>query len=404
MSMSTGPAAAIVAASGFIWSMNGQRVVATPTVASDPVARNKKSRFVTEWPPWPVEAVSELIVMQRVSKRTSGFGIPNHRRRMNSTARAPFVYPPPSPLATPRSPRTLVVLGFPRRFDDDPAGVEIDAQRNGFCEREKQGFPPVGRRDLENVPSAMVHERYDPADRRPCCVNGFQSYQVVVVEFVLAGRRQLVAASEDFHVLQRLGRLTSRNPGDARHQHVVLERPEGFERERSRTALVGQRPIDADRARFASQRFDANFPAHPLRRAEYAHKSEAVGRAKVALAFSARRSRRGFFGCGRSSGGALLRLLLRQRLLRIVVRFALGEAKAVEQAQPAFGRLRAFGEPCLGLLLIEHDAAGVVLGLQRIEGADLFDKATVARHARVGDHNAIEGALLCAAAGEADFH
>ena len=100
MSMSTGPAAAIVAASGFIWSMNGQRVVATPTVASDPVARNKKSRFVTEWPPWPVEAVSELIVMQRVSKRTSGFGIPNHQRRMNSTARAPFVYPPLSSLAT----------------------------------------------------------------------------------------------------------------------------------------------------------------------------------------------------------------------------------------------------------------------------------------------------------------
>ena len=58
--------------------MNGQSVVATPTAASDPVVRNRKSRFVTEWPPWPVEAVSELIVMQRVSKRTSGSGIPNH--------------------------------------------------------------------------------------------------------------------------------------------------------------------------------------------------------------------------------------------------------------------------------------------------------------------------------------
>jgi hypothetical protein len=58
--------------------MNGQRVVATPTVASDPVARKRKSRFVTEGPPWPAEAVSELIVMQRVSKRTSGLGNPNH--------------------------------------------------------------------------------------------------------------------------------------------------------------------------------------------------------------------------------------------------------------------------------------------------------------------------------------
>ena len=39
MSMSTGPAAAIVAASGFIWSMNGHRVSAAPTAATDPVAR-----------------------------------------------------------------------------------------------------------------------------------------------------------------------------------------------------------------------------------------------------------------------------------------------------------------------------------------------------------------------------
>ena len=73
MSMSTGPAAAMVAASGFIWSMNGQIVVATPTAASPPVARNRKSRFVTEAPPWPSEAVSELIVIQRASK-TIGAG------------------------------------------------------------------------------------------------------------------------------------------------------------------------------------------------------------------------------------------------------------------------------------------------------------------------------------------
>jgi len=95
---STDIAAAIVAASGFIWSMNGQRVVATPTVASDPVARNRKSRFVTEAPPWPTEAVSELIVIPCASK--AGLGSQNHRRRMNSTARALCVYPPPASLAT----------------------------------------------------------------------------------------------------------------------------------------------------------------------------------------------------------------------------------------------------------------------------------------------------------------
>src|SRR5580704_6224653 len=109
-------------------------------------------------------------------------------------------------------------------------------------------------------------------------------------------------------------------------------------------------------------------------------------------------SRRGLFCCGRSSRGALLRLLLRLRLLRVVVRFALGEAEAVEQTQHAIGRLRALGEPRLGLLLIEHDAARVILGFQGIEGADLFDKPAIARHTRVRHHNAIESALLCAAA------
>ena len=39
MSMSTGPAAASVAASGFIWSMSGHRVAAAPTVPTAAVAR-----------------------------------------------------------------------------------------------------------------------------------------------------------------------------------------------------------------------------------------------------------------------------------------------------------------------------------------------------------------------------
>ena len=55
--------------------------------------------------------------------------------------------------------------------------------------------------------------------------------QVVVVEFVMRRRRQLVAAGEDFHALQRLGRLAGRNAGDPRDQHVVLERAQRFEDE-----------------------------------------------------------------------------------------------------------------------------------------------------------------------------
>jgi len=85
------------------------------------------------------------------------------------------------------------------------------------------------------------------------------------------------------------------------------------------------------------------------------------------------------------------------------VRLALGDAEAVEQPQHAIGRLRALGEPSLGLLDVDHQAGRVVLGLQRIEGADPLDEAAVARHARVGDDDAIERPLLGAAAGETDF-
>jgi hypothetical protein len=45
----------------------------------------------------------------------------------------------------------------------------------------------------------------------------------------------------------------------------------------------------------------------------------------------------------------------------------------------------------------------VLLRLEGIEGADLFDEAAVARHARVGDDDAVERALLGAGARETDF-
>ena len=96
MSMSTGPAAAIVAESGFIWSTNGQRVVVRrrprPTTRSsergNPASKPRRL-------PWPSEAVSELIVMACASK--AGFGSQNHRRSRKCAAQTPSVYPPPRP-------------------------------------------------------------------------------------------------------------------------------------------------------------------------------------------------------------------------------------------------------------------------------------------------------------------
>src|SRR5271165_4502550 len=115
------------------------------------------------------------------------------------------------------------------------------------------------------------------------------------------------------------------------------------------------------------------------------------------------RGRLGGLGRGRGGCCALLSLLLWLGFYRVYARLALCEAETVEQAQHTIGRLRALGEPGLGFLLVEHEAARVVLGLQRIERADPFYETAVTRHARVGHDNAIERALLCAAARQADF-
>src|SRR5574340_41976 len=111
----------------------------------------------------------------------------------------------------------------------------------------------------------------------------------------------------------------------------------------------------------------------------------------------------GFRGGGAGRGGALLRLLPRLRPGRVVARLALHEAEAVEEAQHAVGGLGALAEPAFRLLLIEGEARGVVVRLQGIVGPDPLDEPAVARHARVGDDDAVEGALFGARAREADF-
>jgi hypothetical protein len=57
----------------------------------------------------------------------------------------------------------------------------------------------------------------------------------------------------------------------------------------------------------------------------------------------------------------------------------------------------------LRTLDIDLDAFRIVLRQQRIERADLLDEAAVAGRTRVGDHDAVEGTLLGAAASEPDF-
>src|SRR5690606_14884301 len=82
----------------------------------------------------------------------------------------------------------------------------------------------------------------------------------------------------------------------------------------------------------------------------------------------------GFFDGGSLGGllfSALGGLLARLGLVRVVACVALGQAGGVEETQHAVGRLGANAEPMLGTLGVQHDAAFIVLGQQRIEGAQL---------------------------------
>src|SRR5581483_5022939 len=86
------------------------------------------------------------------------------------------------------------------------------------------------------------------------------------------------------------------------------------------------------------------------------------------------RGRRAALGrCSRSR--PLLRLLARNRLLRIVARGALGEAGGIEETEHAVGRLGALRQPVLNALGVERHALLVALRQDRIVGADDLDEA-----------------------------
>src|SRR5262249_27943631 len=123
---------------------------------------------------------------------------------------------------------------------------------------------------------------------------------------------------------------------------------------------------------------------------------------------SPRRPRSG--GAGRSAGGlcgllrAGLRLGLRRRFLWrfVVLRFG-GDARVAKEARDGVARQGAAPEPMLDAILFQRHALGMAAVEHRVVGAQLFDKAAVARAARVGDDDRIERPLFGAAASEPDF-
>src|SRR5579864_190996 len=74
-----------------------------------------------------------------------------------------------------------------------------------------------------------------------------------------------------------------------------------------------------------------------------------------------------------------------------------------EEAMDPLARQRAHLQPMLNALGLHHQALGMALVEHRIVGAELFEEASVARAARIRHHDAVEWALLGAAARHANF-
>ena len=86
---------------------------------------------------------------------------------------------------------------------------------------------------------------------------------------------------------------------------------------------------------------------------------------------------------------ALLRLGFRRRFdRRLADRRLLDQAGIAEEARDPVGRQRADPEPMLDPLVLQGHAVGMAAIEHRIVGAELLDKAAVARAARIGDDDA----------------
>src|SRR5436189_541035 len=113
----------------------------------------------------------------------------------------------------------------------------------------------------------------------------------------------------------------------------------------------------------------------------------------------------GFGGLGllrRTLLGALLGLLARQTLVRVILGGALLDAGGMEEAEHAIARLGADAEPMPDAVGVELHALFAVLGQQRIVAADALDELAVARIARIGDDDLVIRPLLRAAPGKPD--
>src|SRR6056297_1658209 len=102
--------------------------------------------------------------------------------------------------------------------------------------------------------------------------------------------------------------------------------------------------------------------------------------------------------------GALLGFLARCAFFQVGALFLGDDASGFQHTADPVGRLRAMIHPVLNAFHVHFDAVFAVFRQKRVIGSQLFDKAAVARHTRVGRDNAVERALLAAAAGETNFH
>ena len=221
-----------------------------------------------------------------------------------------------------------------------------------------------------------------------------------MVVLALSRRRQSLARQIEFDAPELLRRGPVRNPCDP-GDHAALDQVLHRDLEAALARGIQQRAVAPDGRGLAGEALELHQALQPMRRSDPAHEDEPRHRRASGL-LCGRLGRRGLRGgvCL----GPLLRLGLGQMLLGLVAALrCLGQAELRQKQRHAVRRLGALAQPILDALDIELHPLGAVMGQHGIVDPHLLDEAAVARHARFGDDDAVVGALLGPAAGQANL-
>jgi hypothetical protein len=94
-------------------------------------------------------------------------------------------------------------IDFVRGFDHNAAVTKVNLDSHRFRKRQQQRLAAGLGHDFENVAGAVIAQCRHPAQPDPIAGRRREADEIVVIEFVFLGRRQLLPPREQFAPRQR---------------------------------------------------------------------------------------------------------------------------------------------------------------------------------------------------------